>query len=76
MFLCLAKGQIGCAFYYNALVVTLAIAILPYIIYKVYRYIKYGDKNISKKENIIIYIIVFLSLLFGIVRNFDFWMLY
>lgn len=76
MFVCLARGKVKSAFYFNALILTLIIILIPYFIYKVFKYVKYGDIKFSEYENVAVYIIIVIALIFGIVRNFSFWPLY
>lgn len=76
MFVCLARGQVKGAFYFNALILMLMIILIPYSFYKAFKYVKYGDMKFNKYENIAIYIVIVIALVFGIVRNFSFWPLY
>lgn len=76
MFLCLSKGQIECAIYYNVFAMMLIFISIPYLIYKIYKYIRYDEIKISKVENIIVYIMITAALIFGVIRNFETWPLY
>ena len=76
MFVCLARGQVKNAFYFNALILTLITILIPYSIYKVFKYVKDGNMEFNKYENAAVYIVIVIALIFGIVRNFSFWPLY
>lgn len=76
MFLCLAKGQIACAFYYNIFIMTLIIILVPYAIYKIAIYISNGQYKFHKYEEYFCYLLIVLALIFGIIRNCPFFPLY
>ena len=57
------------AFYYNALMFILLPVFMYYIIKSAYLYIKNGKTVFSKADNIILYIIIALMIIFAVVRN-------
>jgi len=70
MLFSLVQGDIKTAFSYNQFLFILLPFILIYIIYKVYLYIlDKEDKIIRKIPNYIWYILLTLTILWGIVRN-------
>lgn len=60
------------AFRYNPLLFVLIPFLLPYVIYKYYIYIfNKTDKITSKIPNVIWWILLIITLIFGILRNID-----
>lgn len=57
------------AFSHNCVVFCLLPVFLIEGIYRAYRYIRYGDKKLSKAENIGVYVVIGILIVFGIVRN-------
>ena len=69
----LSHGDIKSAFYYNQILVFLCPLIVFYYIFFQLRYIKTGQRKITKLENKIMIVLLIILLLYGIVRNLPFY---
>ena len=65
----LSHGDIRSAFYYNQILVFLFPLIVIYYIFYQLRYIKTGQRKISKLENNIMIVIIVILLIYGVIRN-------
>ena len=69
----LSHGDIKSAFFYNQILVFLfPIMALYYAFYQI-RYILTGQRKTTTVENIIMIILIFILILYGIVRNMPFY---
>ncbi len=69
MFLNIFRLDFYSAFLWNPMVFCLLpVGGVMYVLHQ-YRYIRYNDKTFKKWENILLYIMIFLLLIFGILRN-------
>ena len=57
------------AFEYNKLSVTVIPVLLVLLARHEYRYIKVGEKNFTKFETILLCILLYVTLAYGIIRN-------
>lgn len=69
----LSHGDIRSAFYYNQILVFLFPLIVIYYIFYQLRYIKTGQRKISKLENNIMIVIIVILLIYGVIRNLPFY---
>lgn len=69
----LSHGDIRSAFYYNQILVFLCPLIVLYYIFFQLRYIKTGQRKISKLENNIMIVIIVILLIYGVIRNLPFY---
>lgn len=69
----ISHGDIKSAFYYNQVLVFLTpLTALYYIFYQI-RYIRTGQRKISKLENNTMILIIVILIIYGIVRNLPFY---
>ena len=57
------------AFSSNCAVFCLLPVFLGFLAYHMYRYIRYGDRQLKRWENIVCYVCIGLLVVFGVVRN-------
>lgn len=69
MFLNLFRFDFYGAFRSNILIFVLSPVLSLYTAYKIFEYIKYGNLKLSKKENIFVWFLIALLVVFGILRN-------
>lgn len=69
MFFHLAHFEFAEAFSSNCVVFCLLPIAVIEAVYHGYRYIRYGDGRFNKAENIGLYIIIVILIVFGVVRN-------
>ena len=72
MFLNIFKGDFYLAFRSNVLLFTMLPVFVVYSIYKFFTYVKYGVQAQKKIETILIWGVVFMLILFGVLRNIDY----
>ena len=65
----ISHGDIKSAFYYNQVLVFLTPLIALYYIFYQIRYIRTGQRKISKLENNTMILIIVILIIYGIVRN-------
>lgn len=69
----ISHGDIKSAFYYNQVLIFLTPLIALYYIFYQIRYIKTGQRKISKLENNTMILIIVILVIYGIVRNLPFY---
>lgn len=69
----ISHGDIKSAFYYNQVLVFLTPLIALYYIFYQIRYIRTGQRKISKLENNTMILIIVILVIYGIVRNLPFY---
>lgn len=69
MFLNIIKLNFYDAFRCNQAVFCLLPVFAFFTVKHLYKYIRYGDSSFKKWENIVLYVIVFILLVFAVVRN-------
>jgi len=69
----ISHGDIKSAFYYNQVLVFLTPLIALYYIFYQIRYIRTGQRKISKLENNTMILIIVILIIYGIVRNLPFY---
>ena len=69
----ISHGDIKSAFYYNQVLISLTPPISPYYIFYQIRYIRTGQRKISKLENNTMILIIVILIIYGIVRNLPFY---
>ena len=69
----ISHGDIKSAFYYNQVLIFLTPLIALYYIFYQIRYIRTGQRKISKLENNTMILIIVILVIYGIVRNLPFY---
>lgn len=69
----ISHGDIKSAFYYNQVLIFLTPLIALYYIFYQIRYIRTGQRKISKLENNTMILIIVVLVIYGIVRNLPFY---
>ena len=69
----ISHGDIKSAFYYNQVLIFLTPLIALYYIFYQIRYIRTGQRKISKLENNTMILIIVVLIIYGIVRNLPFY---
>lgn len=69
----ISHGDIKSAFYYNQVLVFLTPLIALYYIFYQIRYIRTGQRKISKLENNTMILIIVILVIYGIIRNLPFY---
>ena len=69
----ISHGDIKSAFYYNQVLIFLTPLISLYYIFYQIRYIRTGQRKISKLENNTMILIIVILVIYGIVRNLPFY---
>ncbi len=69
----ISHGDIKSAFYYNQVLIFLTPLIALYYIFYQIRYIRTGQRKISKLENNTMILIIVILIIYGIVRNLPFY---
>ena len=69
----ISHGDIKSAFYYNQVLIFLTPLISLYYIFYQIRYIRTGQRKISKLENNTMILIIVILILYGIIRNMPFY---
>ncbi len=76
MCIALIHRDIKTAFIYNQVITLLLPIVLYFFVVYIIRYIKVGKLYIKKYENVLLYVILIVLLLYGIVRNMNFYPFY
>lgn len=70
MILSALKLDFKTAFLSNPVLFCLAPVFAGFFVWHIYRYIRFGDRSFYKWENVLLYIVIGVLLIFGVLRNF------
>jgi hypothetical protein len=66
----LLKLDFASAFKYNPVIFCILPVFAVFFAWHIYRYIRFGDSSFRKWENVLLYVIVGVLVVFGVLRNF------